>query len=378
MAITIRGAGFDVGGTVRISICEQNISLGTALVNACGAFEMNATLPATLNPGTVVSVKGWIDANANGTMEAAELKASWPLKIVTAVTNTITISPVSDSNPVGTSHPLTATVVDSNGAPVPGVGITWTKQSGPGSFISAQNITDANGQAEALITSTTAGTTVIRAAFTANTAVFVTATAVWTAVSAGFLNLTPSSAIVPVGTIHTFTATVTDESGIPLPGIGISWTRLSGPGSFLVTQTETDEDGRAQALLFSTTTGTTNVRAAVTTNPSVTDTAQAQWMEPEPTSIIVTPSSDSNRVNTNHTFTATVRDQAGNPMVGVSIVWTIQSGPGNWISMQTTTNSSGQAQAVLRSSETGTSVVRAAVEEDDDIWDTAIKVWTST
>jgi 5-hydroxyisourate hydrolase-like protein (transthyretin family) len=375
MAIVVRGAGFDPGSTVRVTICEQNTLLGTATANSCGAFELNTTIPSGIAAGTLASVKGWLDSNNNTILDAGELQASWPLKIVAVVTNTIAISPATDSNIVGSNVTLTATVTSASGAPVSGVGITWTKQSGPGSFVSTESTTDANGEAEAVITSSTAGTTVIRAALTASTSVFASATNVWTAVTAAYINVTPSSDTAAAGNTHTFTATVTDSIGTPLPGLGIAWTKVSGPGSFLITQTVTDDEGQAEAILFSNTTGTSTVRATVSST-GISDTASVQWFLPTPTSINVTPSSSSGSRNTNHTLTATVRDQTGEVMAGVVITWTIQSGPGTITTQQTTTNSSGQATAVITSATTGTTVVRATVVVDEDVTDTANRTWT--
>ena len=78
-AIAVKGAGFATGANVRLSICSQNLSLGTALANSCGAFSVNAVIPNSVTTGSVVSVKGWIDTNSNGNLDAGELRAAWPL-----------------------------------------------------------------------------------------------------------------------------------------------------------------------------------------------------------------------------------------------------------------------------------------------------------
>jgi hypothetical protein len=51
---------------------------------------------------------------------------------------------------------VTATVTDESGRPVAGEDVTWT-ESGPGDFVSTQNRTDQNGQAQATLTSSATG-----------------------------------------------------------------------------------------------------------------------------------------------------------------------------------------------------------------------------
>jgi hypothetical protein len=68
---------------------------------------------------------------------------------------TIDCQPKTDSNPVGTDHLITCTVRDSAARPVQGEGVTFT-ETGPGEFVgSAQDTTDANGQATATVRSET-------------------------------------------------------------------------------------------------------------------------------------------------------------------------------------------------------------------------------
>jgi hypothetical protein len=97
---------------------------------------------------------------------------------------------------------------------------------------------------------------------------------------------------------------------------------------------------------------------------------------PTATVLSVTPSSDSNPRGTNHTLTATVTDQSGAPLPGVAIVWNIDSGPGSFVSMQSTTNANGKATAVITSPSPGTTVVSAEVADNPTISDTASKTWT--
>ena len=84
-SVRIKGAGFDdaVDEYVYISICEDDIYLDKKLVNDCGAFELYTTVPLTLTPGTVVTVRAWLDATiSGGEVIPGDLQAVWPLDII--------------------------------------------------------------------------------------------------------------------------------------------------------------------------------------------------------------------------------------------------------------------------------------------------------
>lgn len=79
-SIRIKGACFDPGEIVILTICEDDLFLAEAIANDCGAFEVFAVLPGAppLSYGPV-SVKAWIDSDGDGIYE---LQACWPLDIV--------------------------------------------------------------------------------------------------------------------------------------------------------------------------------------------------------------------------------------------------------------------------------------------------------
>ncbi len=79
--IRIKGACFDPGDIVIITICERNLFLVEAEANDCGAFEVYAVVPGI--PLGPVSVRAWIDVDGDGILfEKGELQACWPLDIV--------------------------------------------------------------------------------------------------------------------------------------------------------------------------------------------------------------------------------------------------------------------------------------------------------
>jgi hypothetical protein len=93
---------------------------------------------------------------------------------------TLELSPEADNNPVYTTHELTATVYDQFDNVMEGVAVTWSI-SGVGSFFGTpESTTDADGQADAVITSSVLGTSTVRCEVTGNPSIYVTATNDWT------------------------------------------------------------------------------------------------------------------------------------------------------------------------------------------------------
>lgn len=97
--------------------------------------------------------------------------AALNLKGVTAVVNQgITLTPPDATNPVGTSHTVTAKVQDGNGNPVAGRTVVFMIQSGPNSPFNFSSVTDANGVATFTYTSNgNPGTDLIQAFFNDDT-----------------------------------------------------------------------------------------------------------------------------------------------------------------------------------------------------------------
>ncbi|MDQ4064641.1 MAG: Ig-like domain-containing protein, partial [Actinomycetota bacterium] len=69
---------------------------------------------------------------------------------------TVSVTPAEDTNDPGTQHVLTATVTDAAGNVTQGTTVTWTI-SGQGTFVAQETTTDADGQAQAIITSAEVG-----------------------------------------------------------------------------------------------------------------------------------------------------------------------------------------------------------------------------
>lgn len=90
--------------------------------------------------------------------------ADWNLPCGVRVAG-ITLAPQTDTNPLGTTHTVTATILDDWGDPVPGIDVDFEVLSGPNAGTTGTATTDANGEATFSYTGNTEGTDEIRASF---------------------------------------------------------------------------------------------------------------------------------------------------------------------------------------------------------------------
>lgn len=162
----------------------------------------------------------------------------------------ITLTPATATNPVGTSHTVTATVHNGDGSAKPGVTVSFSVSAGPDSGATGSGTTDASGQATYTYTNNgTAGTDTIDASFTdGNTTYKATASKTWEhgAPAAGSIELTPATADNPVGTDHTVTATVKNSAGDPQAGVTVTFDVTAGPDTGATGTGTTDADGKAE------------------------------------------------------------------------------------------------------------------------------------
>ena len=77
----------------------------------------------------------------------------------------IVLSPVSEMNPIGSSHTVTATITDASLVPAPNIMVNFRITSGPHAGTYGNDTTDVNGQATFSYTGTTEGTDVIEASY---------------------------------------------------------------------------------------------------------------------------------------------------------------------------------------------------------------------
>jgi hypothetical protein len=186
----------------------------------------------------------------------------------------MTLTPTTDTNTVGTPHTVTATVQDFGGRPVSGVTVRFSVTGSNAASGTGTSPTNASGQATFTYTGTVAGPDAIHAyADTNNSSTqnagepFADATKIWTAGTPTTLVLTPPAATNVVGAQHCVTATVRDTFGNPTPGIivrfSVTSTTFPSPSSGFAT---TNASGQAMFCYTASLPGQDAIHAYADTN----------------------------------------------------------------------------------------------------------------
>jgi hypothetical protein len=196
-------------------------------------------------------------------------------------TSVTALSPLTQSAVTGTAvaEPPRVRVVDQRGAAMQGVTVSFAVTSGGGSVQNASATTDAEGAASAgvwtlgsaagqqVLTATVSGLTPVQFAATAQARVPTSVVAV----SAVTQTAAAGSAVADPPAVR-----VSDQTGLPLPGAGVTFAVTSGGGSLTGASAVTGADGvaRVGSWTLGAAAGTNTLTATVTGLASVQFTAE--------------------------------------------------------------------------------------------------------
>ena len=276
-----QNAGPPCGGSVSlISNAAQFATLHTSDLQGwnCSVHESFPTFPTDWSALAVATDTAThptcgtdVDTGASVCGEAYLLVAGTGIVVVAP---NIGLDPPSATNPVGTTHTVTATVTNDDGTPRSGQHVdfvvTGANAGVSGTCVPASCDTDANGHVTFTYTGSNAGDDTINASITVGGSTQkATAAKTWTVPPAPTsLVLTPASATNPVGVEHCVTALVTDGSGVPVPGILVRFS-VSGANSTTSSAT-TGSDGTAMFCYVGTNAGDDTIDAFADTDGSGT------------------------------------------------------------------------------------------------------------
>ncbi|MGB9834981.1 MAG: Ig-like domain-containing protein, partial [bacterium] len=218
----------------------------------------------------------------------------------------LSLSPLTATNVVGTSHSLTAFLRDACENPLSGYSISFQILSGHTSLLIPSAITDSSGLATTTFTATTVGTDTIRAS--AGTIQSNTVTKVWTASVPSSIELTPLTATNPVGVPHTLSAQVRDGFGNPVPGVTVSF-NVSGAHS-LGGSSGTNSSGIASFTYTATTVGTDTIRASAGTIQS--NPVTKVWIQASLDHLSLSPQTATITAGGSQSYTLLAYDSFGN------------------------------------------------------------------
>jgi hypothetical protein len=183
------------------------------------------TCTSTVNPGVTNHIKLAIADGSDRILDSYVF-----LKAESFVSSNITLAPETDQNPTGTTHTVTATIIE-GGSPASGKVVTFTVTAGPHLGTTGTGTTNASGQAAFTYTGVNEGTDSIKASYVGPQGTVQesnTVEKIWVFEGATTLTLAPAQDSNPVGTQHCVTATARNTAGGPAANVTV---RFSVTGS---------------------------------------------------------------------------------------------------------------------------------------------------
>jgi adhesin/invasin len=312
---------------------------GTTISFTTSLGALSSSTANTSGGDASVTLSSTVAGVATVTATIGSLSATAQVTFTPGAPFTLTLTAVPTTLPVGNSSTLTATATDQFGNPVAdGTTISFTTSLGT---LSSATATTSGGNASVTLNSTLPGVATVTAtvgSLNATTLVTFTAGAPFT------LTLTAVPATLLVGNSSTLTATATDQFGNPVAdGTIISFTTSLGT---LSSPTATTSGGSATVTLSSIVAGVATVTATVN---SLSATTQVTFTPGAPFTFTftLTPTVIVANGISQSLATATVVDQFGNPVSGVTV--NFLAGIGTFSPASGATNASGQITATLTS-----------------------------
>ena len=319
--------------SVSISSGPNSPLLADAVTNASG--QVVFTYTGGPNAGTdTIEFGGVVDD------EVVHCSAT---KTWVVVPPTCDATPATAVNLVGAQHDMDVTVRHGSGAPAAGVTVNAAITSGPHAGGSASGTTDSNGQHGFFYTGTDPGTDTISFSGVVDGQPFSCSVTKTLKSPPPPCTVNPASDTNVTGTEHRVTATFTHGDNSAATGVSVSVSIASGPNAPLLADAVTNASGQ---VVFSYTgaakAGTDVIQFSGAVDGQVVHcSANKTWQLPPPP-CTVSPASDTNRIGTRHTITATFKRGTGAAAPGASVSISITSGPNAPFLADAVTNSSGQ------------------------------------
>ncbi len=359
--------------------------VGVALTDGAGEASYAYVGDGGVGVDTIVA---WADSDNDSEIDDGEASDTATKLWTDSEVDSITLSPLSDANPVGTEHTLTATL-----SPIEAdVLVRFQVSSGPNAGDIGSDTTGAEGEAEFTYTGDggVGGDVIVAWADLDTDNVLdagepaTVAAKFWVVETVSSISLAPTTDSNPVGTEHTVTATVSPAQS----GVRVWFDVTSGPNSDESGSSTTNGDGQASFAYLGDGGEGTDVIIAWADLDEEDDqdpgepqsTALKSWTIVEIDGLTLSPLSDEDPVGTLHHLTGTVNPKVAGALVRIEVV----AGPNTGATNDDRTNSSGEADLRYRGDGgEGTDLILAWVDLDNDgVVDsgeeqaTATKLWT--
>ncbi|WP_415838468.1 Ig-like domain-containing protein [Rahnella bruchi] len=326
------------------AVSTKTSAQGVATVTLSSLAVGNATVTASVNGKTASSPDIAFVADA-ATAKISTLTADKTAAVVAGI-DTVT---------------LQATVLDATNHPVPNITVTWSSDNAAGVITPVSGVTDVNGVASATLTSTLAQNTVVTAS-AGSSQKTLPVDIVADANTAQVTVISDKTQAVANGTeAVTWTATVKDANNNPVNAASVDWSGDNTNVTLAKNNTQTEAAGTTTMTGTSLTAGTEIVTATLTQQQRAASASAVSYIADLSTAEIATLTLDRSVVSNNGedvtTFTATVKDANGNPIVNQTVNWatTLNTLAGS----TSVTDASGVATMTISGTEEGDATVTA-------------------
>ena len=287
---------------------------------------------------------------ANSTPVKSDL-LTFVVDISTALLSPLAVDKVSVLANGQDAATLTTTLMDANNNPLTGVDIAWTTSSHSAALSASKSQTNDRGEATVRVTSPDVETLTVSASVGKQTQ------------TSESITFTSDSATANVATVQedknqatannsdriTLTAHVSDANGHLVANSAVHWAVAQGVATLSDAQTVSDSKGNAVITLASAKAGQVLVTASVETGTVKTSnplTFTADTTSATITEITASKTQATANGSDSVTYTATVLDAAGNPLINSPVNW--RAAPGQTrITATSQTDASGKATATV-------------------------------
>lgn len=258
---------------------------------------------------------------------------------------------------------LTASVMDANNNPVPGVTVNWSSSETSSTFSRMSSVTDQNGHATTSFSSLKAGSITVTA--TAGVSSQSQTLQVVGNIETAQINAVTADnaqAIAEGPSSVTWTADVTDANTNMLKGVTVNWTADNQDIQLSSANSITSESGKASVSGKSLKAGSVKMTASLTSPASQLSATTVTFIGDAKTARVVKVTASTDHVAANTapvTYTATVTDANDNPLQAVTVSWTTTLN--NLSAATSDTNDKGEAAVQLSGSEFGNANVTASI-----------------
>lgn len=381
LTLAVDNGNGEIGETVTVTATATRTDTGDPLVGVTVQF---ATLPGSANtasgsdvtdgsgqatfsyvgqnPGTDNIQASFVGCD-NGTIESNVVERTWECPV-----ENLSLTPPTSSGPVGTEHTVMALLTDGDSNPIAGRTVNFTTLPGSANAASGSAATNGSGIATFSYIGEELGTDFILATVSdcaGDEVMSNTAEQDWVCPPEAIV-LTPPTSEGPIGTEFTVTATVTrTDTGDPLEGRTVEFMTLPGSANDAMGSSVTDGAGEATFTYIGENTGLDFIRASFENCDGAvvqSDAVERDWTCPVE-SVTLAPLSSEGPVGTDHTVTATVTDDQGDPIEGREVNFSTLPGSANDASGSDTTDAAGQATFTYTGENEGVDTIVAVIED---------------